>query len=364
MLAGAVVLAPALALVLACPARAQDTGEYRQLVERLAARARMLAPTEPRPPDGERRGRLDTLTVGRLTLLFPPPRTAFVESVARTAWDSIAAAFGADTAALLPHVITLGGPGGFRIPAWTEPVQEGPRADTDYALSAVLGTVRDREASRWRSQQGSVGRWLSEATRAMFLASPGLQDEVVYTELATKPWRTVRACYDGDLAECHRALALSSWGTDTVALRYTPEERRRMVAWAREENSSLRTAAGTARCVEARVDSACVEVFQRFLPFEEPLSSLARATLLRTALEFGGDGAYGRLLASGEPEFLARLASVAGVPADTLLAAWHARILAAKPASMVLTRLAGWTAFLWAAIFALAATRSSRWRRD
>ena len=356
-LTGAAALALLCGSIFVAPARAQDTAEYRGRVERLAERVRALARTDSIRARGSVRGRLDTITLGRLTLIFPPQRRALVESVARTAWDSVAAAFGSDTAALLEHVITLGGPG-VRIPEWTAEPVDGPRADLEFALGVVLGTVRSREAWRLHDEP-----WFQQAAYSMFFAPGEMQAETVYEELATKPWRVVRACYVGDLAECHSALALSS-DAATTALRYTPEERRRIVAREREVTKNLRSAAGTARCVEGRVDSACIEVSQRFLLFEEPLSSLARATLLRTALELGGDGAYGRLLGSGEPEFLARLASVAGVPADTLLAAWHAQILAAKPASTVLTRLSGWTAFLWAAIFAVAATRSSRWRRD
>lgn len=352
LLAGGTAIALAAWPSLVVPAQAQDTEEYRRLVERLEERAQSLAGTESPTERTAERGRLDTLTVGRLTLIFPPQRRGFVETVAQTAWDSLAAAFGTDTGALERHVVTLGGPGGFRIPTWVDGRAAGPQADRDYALSVVLGAVRDREASRWRD------RWFDEALRSLFLASPDLQNEAVYTELATKPWRVVRACYDGDLAECHSALA-EGVGT----LPYTPDERRRIVAGERDINSSLRSAPGAARCVEARVDSACVDVLQRFL-VEEPLSPLARATLLRTALELGGDGAYGRLLASDEPEFLARLASVAGIPPDTLLAEWRGRMLAAKPQAMTLTRISGWIAFIWAALFAVAATRSSRWRRD
>ncbi|MBE0594588.1 MAG: hypothetical protein IH616_19550 [Gemmatimonadales bacterium] len=335
----------------------ESTAEYRQLVDRLAERAQALARTESLTVRGAERGRLDTLTVGRLTLVFPPQRRSFVETVARTAWDSVAATFGSDTAALQEHVITLGGPG-VRIPEWAGEPADGPRADLEFALGVVLGTVRDTETRRFYGAQ-----WFRDAMRLMFLAEPRLQDEAVYTELATKPWRVVRACYDGDLAECHSALAVSS-DAATAALRYTPEERRRIVAREREVRKSLGSAAGTAQCVEARVDSACVDVMRRFHLSEQPLSSLARATLIRTAFTLGGDGSYARLLASDEPEFLARLAAVAGVAPDALLAEWRRRILAARPKSMTLTRISGWIAFLWAAAFAVAATRSSRWRRD
>jgi len=357
-LAGAIVLALLCAPIVVAPARAQDTAEYRELVERLAERAQTLARTESSTVRGAERGRLDTLTVGRLTLLFPPQRRALVETVGRTAWDSLAAAFGADTTALQRHVITLGGPGGFRIPEWTGGQATGPRADLEFAVGVVLGTVRDTEARRFHGDP-----WFRDAVRVMFLAEPRLQDEAVYEELATKPWRVVRACYDGDLAECDSALAVSS-DAATTALRYTPEERRRIVGREREVITSLRSAAGTAQCVEARVDSACVDVMRRFYLTEQPLSPLARATLMRTAFTLGGDGSYARLLASDEPEFLARLAAVAGVTPETLLAEWHRQILAARPKSMMLTRISGWIAFLWAAAFAVAATRSSRWRRD
>ena len=357
-LTGAAALALLCGSIFVAPVRAQDTAEYRERVERLAERARALARTDSMRETGTERGRLDTLTLGRLTLIFPPQRRALVETLARTAWDSIAEAFGADTTVLLSYAIALGGASGVRIPEWTGARADGPRNDMAYALGTVLARVRDREA--WRLHDAP---WFHQAAYNMFFAPGEIQTEAVYEELATKPWRVVRACYDGDLAECHSALAVTS-DAGATALRYTPEERRRIVAREREVRKSMRSAAGTARCVEARVDSACVEVFQRFSLNEQPLSSLARATLMRTAFALGGDGTYARLLASDEPEFLARLAAAAEVAPQVLLGEWHRRILAAKPTSMMLTRLSGWIAFIWAAAFAVAATRSSRWRRD
>jgi len=344
----------------------QSTAEYRQIVERLAERWRRLAEAESLPPIGSAgmgSPRLDTLRFGAFTLIVPPARASIAAAVGRAAWDSVKAVFGADTVALLPHVIAVddnwGRPGHFP----SAPRTPRERQES-YGRSVLLTTVRDAETARLEAD-GAAGPWFASVFWGMLYAPDSLQRVEAYLELATRPWAVVRACYEGDLEACRRALAVVA-DPDSVASRFTPAERRHLVEQRARRWSELQRAPGTARCVEAEEDSACVDLFGRFpqVLHEEPLSSEARATLLRTAADLGGDGWYSRLLSSSEPDYLARLSAVAEVPPEALLAQWRTRTMSAKPRPMTLTRLSGWVAFLWAAIFVVAATRSSRWRRE
>lgn len=80
-------------------------------------------------------------------------------------------------------------------------------------------------------------------------------------------------------------------------------------------------------------------------------------------MEIGARGAYQRFLHAPAPDVETRLTSAAGVSRDTLLAVWRTTVLAARPEPTTITRSVGWTAFLWIVVFAVAAARSSRWRR-
>jgi len=343
---------------LAAQGTPESTAEYRQVVDRLAERWRRLVQAESLPQIGsgsEGLPRFDTVRLGTLTLLAPPPRAELAHAVARAAWDSITRDFGSDTVVLLPQTVTIGfGRGSRRVAS--------PEYQEASVLASVLAAVRSAEATRLRPDS-AVADWFSSSLLAMLFASDSVQRSVTHMELATKPWAVVRACYDGDLDACRRALAIATT-PDSVAFRFTPAERRHLVEQAMQ--NWRERPPGMARCIDAAVDSACIDLFRRFPQYlnQEPLSAVARATLLRTAVALGGAGWYARLLSTSGPDYLARLSIVAGTPPETLLAEWRARIMSAKLQRMTLSRLSGWVAFLWAAIFAVAATRSSRWRRD
>jgi hypothetical protein len=363
----------AIALLAAIPgtrlhaqATPESTAEYRQLVDRLAERWRRLAQADSQlqaGPSGKGGVRLDTLRFGTLTLILPPTRAAVAAAIGRAAWDSIKAEFGADTLALSPQSIEIGGGRGRRGTWFSDPGLSREYQES-YGLSLILGIVRQAESERFEVDS-TAESWVASTLRAMLFTSDSVQRAVTYMELATQPWVVVRACFDGDLEACRRALSLPST-PDSMALLFTAAERRRLVAQHATSWTELGRAPGTTRCVEAGVDSACVDLFRRFpgaFP-ERPLSPLARATLLRTVVDLGGDGWYTSLLSASGPDYLARLSAVAEISPEALLQAWRTRVMSAKPEPMTLSRLAGWIAFLWAAVFTVVATRSSRWRRD
>lgn len=341
--------------------RAQETEAYRHVVEQLAERVDALTAAAPAARE-DQGGPLDTIRVGTISLLVPPPRRAFADEVGRAAWDSIVSYFGPDTSVLAPTVVALvptGRRGPSQIPTLHLPIR--PEHPAALAIGFILSRVRDQELTR--IDPGSWGEWFGWAVRAMLFAPAKLQARTAYSDLATKPWAIVRDCFAGDISQCAR---VASAGPDGPVTDYfTADERRRIVERVRRDTPPLRRSASAARCVEAGSDSACVEVFQEFRVWitEDPLSPVARATLVRTALDLGGEGAFGRLAATQGEDVLARLATTAGVPQDTLLATWRRRIMAERPPATTLPRLSGWLAFAWAVVFTVAASRSTRWHR-
>ena len=366
LITAGVLLAPLPAARLLAQGTPTSTAEYRQLVERLENRWRRLTEADSLSPGGapgEAVPPLDSLRFGTLTLIVPPPRAAMAAVVGRSAWDSIKAEFGSDTLALLPQSIEIGGRRSRRI-MWSPDPSSPQEYQESYVLSLVLGIVREAEGDRFAVDNSTEG-WFVSTLGTMLFSSDSIQRALTYVELAVSPWAVVRACFAGDLGACRRALSAPST-PDSVALLFTPTERRRLVAQYATSWKEVGRAPGTTRCVEAGVDSACVDLFRRF-PYafpERPLPAEARATLLRTAADLGGEGWYSRLLAAPGPDYLTRLSAVAEMPPDALLQAWRTRVLRARPEPMTLSRLSWWIAFLWAAAFTVMATRSSRWRRD
>jgi len=366
LITASVLLATLTAARLLAQGAPPSTAEYRRLVERLDERWRRLSAADSLSPGGvpgETAPPLDSLRFGTLTLIVPPPRAAVAREVGRAAWDSIKAEFGADTVALLPQSIEIGGRRGRRMVWFPDP--GSPRDyQESYGLSLILGIVRQAERERFALDNSAEG-WFASTLGTMLFSSDSIQRALTYIELAVSPWAVVRACFDGDLGACRRALAFPST-PDSVALLFTPAERRRVVAQRAASWTELGRAPGSTRCVEAGVDSACVDLFRRFpyaLP-DRPLSAEARATLLRTAVDLGGEGWYSRLLSASGPDYLTRVSAVAEMAPEALLQAWRTRVMSARPAPMTLSRLSGWIAFLWAAAFTVMATRSSRWHRD
>ncbi|HET7041385.1 MAG TPA: hypothetical protein VFI13_05185, partial [Gemmatimonadales bacterium] len=87
-----------------------------------------------------------------------------------------------------------------------------------------------------------------------------------------------------------------------------------------------------------------------------------RATLLEMALRTGGDEGYRRLRTSVGRPMGERLAFAAGVPLDTLLGRWQAR-LSADRLEVPAGSLGGGVAALgWTLFFLACAVGSSRWR--
>jgi hypothetical protein len=93
-----------------------------------------------------------------------------------------------------------------------------------------------------------------------------------------------------------------------------------------------------------------------------PLSPGASLSLARLAFAEGGRGAYARLLADSTAPLAERLAAAAQSTPDALLALWHKRMLAARPAQVTTPWWGVSLAIAWVGVFGATALRSSRWR--
>jgi len=284
----------ALALILACvtasAAAGQDADAYRIKVQRLAARldairAEVLAEQFIQAP-------ADTINVGRLHLVVRPERRDFLAAVAVVTWDSLATVFGADTTLISEsylHVQLRDDPR-LRLPPdvgwyWIR------HTDDPGEISADLTGVILRGI--WERMGTDLLHWLRSPSR--FDSLSGIQAEVVYVELVTAPWEAVKLCRAGDLEACARILGLVT-ADDTVSLWYTVEEQRRTVErrggvrWV-----NVRTSPDYVGCLDGD-DAACSTFLNQHLwMIGHPLSATARESMMRVALEVGGEGALGRL---------------------------------------------------------------------
>lgn len=91
------------------------------------------------------------------------------------------------------------------------------------------------------------------------------------------------------------------------------------------------------------------------------MNAHTRASLLRHALDVGGDGSWARLFVDA-PDVSGRLSSAAGLPITELVSSWRAAVQEARPNVHAGVARAGLWTLLWLAGLALLATRSTRWR--
>lgn len=93
-----------------------------------------------------------------------------------------------------------------------------------------------------------------------------------------------------------------------------------------------------------------------------PLDGSVRSSLVATAIELGGPGAWARLVEYRDAPPIRTLEHVAGVPVEQLLSAWHAWVLDNRPVAYAELPTRSLLTLLWIAFFATLAMRSTRWR--
>jgi hypothetical protein len=363
--------APALVVLIAslpaAPAPAQSAGDSsaRPLarLERRAdslARAWREATTLAAVADSvahlTARGRLDTIVVGSLRLVTnPSPLPA--RAAAAQAWRIIDSVYGSEAERLrdspiLIHAIDPDSVAGSR-EHW------GQEVTWDQDTAALAGLLLQRLPLGDPDREFRV--WLGDALRPAPRQAEEWSD--TYVSLVTAPYLAARRCFAGSLEACRSALGLDEYPAGIV-LAYRDSSERRL-ATARVQ-SFFQDGGGRAAYQEcqAGADSVCTELLAgiplAMLP--KPVSVTARLTLARLALSTGGREAYHRLAASAGAPIGARLSLAAGLPLDSLVSRWRARVIAARPAPVTLPSY-GYAAGLgWVLCFGLCALGSSRWR--
>jgi hypothetical protein len=354
-------------LALASIAAAQSTEVYSARVARLEERLRQIRNESARSGYGDTLpGDLDTLWVGPIRLLAPAPAQRFVQVVAERLRDSLDVVVRGDTGSLpsVAYLVRPTGPGsgawrleGVRALGYRDADAPGRERETaDVVASGLLGALRQDLLDLL---EPAVRRWLDQYWVPLDTLTQ-IQARTVYLELATTPWRAGAACYAGDVEACRVALALGAGGPESW---YTAEERRQLVASAMEYHADVQRDLGVQRCVNTADEQACLETLRSYPALtDEPLSPMARQTLVRVAFGVGGNGAFGRFVRSDSRTLPDRLAHTAGVPLDSLVVRWRSAIVEARPTGTVLSRLGGWTAFMWVVVLSVVAMRSTRWR--
>src|SRR5712692_10445880 len=279
----------------------------------------------------------DTISVGALRIVANPSPLPLREAAAR-AWPVLDSLYGSEAQHLAqwPVIIQAYDPDttvqrpahhvGMQVP-WNM----GAAALTLMLLANAPMPDPDRPLREWLN--GPVRpSWRTAEDRS-----------AVYVQLVTAPSQTVRDCFLGHLEGCEAALEIGASPATLEAL--------------------YPSAAAFHFCVTGS-DSACTGLL-RSLPrgvLPHPLGADARFTLVHLALRLGGREAYHRLLADPQASVGARLAAAGGVSEDSLVARWHAEIIAARPPPVEMPTWAFVIALGWMMFFAGCGLRSSRWR--
>ncbi len=354
------------ALVLAIlprPACAQTVEDLRLRVDSLVARWH-VADESARRADSVRGASLGLSAVrqGPLVVVADPQWSAFVSQAVAFASDELTSIMGSDTSLLRSRTFFADVQSGQGQLMGRNPIgdlwlvatkDEWGAEELARRLVQTVGTMfterLDEAFGRWAGVIPTVG-------------DVGRMHRTTYIRMVTSSSPVIHECYLGDMGACREALFPEA--SDDPATRwYAPAERRRVVSEINKDYLS-ELASVQASCTEDGLDESCI-TFLRGMPsgtLGTPISRSAIHGLIRVALEVGGDGAFGRFVATDSLSAESRVLRTVGVPIDSLLGIWHARVLAARPEPIIASPLALWGALAWFVLFAGMALRSTRWR--
>jgi hypothetical protein len=362
---GVLVLAAVLGCVAFPPvAQGQDAGQLRRRIALLEATHREAMAAAARS-ESLRAEPHDSIRVGRLTV-FARAIDDVVQQATAAAWRTLDSIYGDAASGLAEYPLTLTSQERINQVEFFRPLPGGQQriiVDSTAEVRDITWQLVNAGALSIQAQADSaLKNWLGGAPLAeqTGLLSPRAR---AYEEMVLAPWRSVRSCYLGDLTWCRVALGLAQ-DSDPVRHWFDAAERRDVVSDLINYDHVRRQRLATDRCLTLRSDEACVAILRSLpstIPLPLPLPYATRLTLVRRAIDLGGRDAYSRV-ARGEGSIEERLASAAGVGADSLIAGWRRDILAAPPKTVTFTAAAGWSAVGWVTLLALLGLRSTRWR--
>ncbi len=301
---------------------------------------------------------IDTIRVGSLTVITNHSRAPATRLAADSAWTILRRSFGehANAVSATPVFVryleeSQGDIAAQLINAYLIPISI--HADPGEVAGVIAASLAP---SVYRTGDELLRRWtgsqLLPAIRPTMLVT-------LYDELATAPWSTAQACFLGQLQACRAALGIS--GADPALDWFNAIDRRHYLRSHLGSSVAMRTRVEDCQGGE---DAACVQLLRSFTAdqFVPPFDVTARQLLLTIAVESGGPQAFDRLLSANQKPLDARLELAAGLPVDTLVARWRARILSAHPKTVAADMRSAWAAVVWGVAFTMAALRSTRWR--
>jgi hypothetical protein len=220
--------------------------------------------------------------------------------------------------------------------------------------SVAAAVVRAYEATLDREWQDWLPTDLSLGWRA---AADG---PAAVRELMEGDTRAGARCLEGDVARCRLWLGLDREPHPFEA-RYEPGEIRHLVAqrvWFYEPER-----AAAEQCV-AGSDDACLRFAEgtRFVP-RIPAGGAARRSLLRSERALHGPDALRRALADTSGSMGQRLARVARIPEDSMVAEWRSWVMTEGGQARVTAGVGdALPALTFVGLLLLAAAKGGRWR--
>jgi hypothetical protein len=356
------------ALFGASPVRAQTQAEYRAKIRALLPTWHAIERARARADSARMRALpKDTVVAGVVTVLVEPSLKPLVAQAATQADARLRAAFGSTAVRVQSRVFVVAARSqGVDTSRSVTVAQVGTngRASLDqWAYRTVDGIantlVSDGAAVVGADLGPDFGRWLGSTFPVD--TNPTNTWVGVRVDLVTSSFEVAHACYAGDTSACARALGVAG-ENDPVTQWLNARERRAMV---RRVQYAVRTGGETLyhQCVVSGDDSACTAVLHLMPPrsFGPLLGFDARQSLVRLAMTMGGPDAMARMAAAGTTR-QQQLAAAAGIPTDSLIGLWRARVLEARAANPSINVGLALTSLVWAAICGALALGSSRWR--
>lgn len=292
---------------------------------------------------------------GNLMVVADFPDSIPLRAAADRAWHILSTTYGGAAAPLVAQPIHIS-----VIFSERQVVTNGRRVPHKVTVDELARTLIGMAGQS--KVDARLARWLGNTVHPVL--DTVMERGAVYVQLVTAGSAAATACFNGALAGCAAALQLSEDSLFYLTV-YDARQRRGSVAGARSREFLDPTDRATyIRCVDDRVDSACVD-FLRGLPpqqIPQPLTFQARNLLVSTAEAMGGPGAYDRLVADTTAPIVTRLERAANAPVDRIVGAWRAQIVAARPLATQVPMGDAAVALGWVGLIAFGAVRSTRWR--
>lgn len=377
------LLAALLSLGLALPLAAQSSAEMRARQDAELARmertrdsllvlwreARDLEALQDSLAHAASVGRLDTIDIGAIRIITNRSKLPLREA-AEAYWPVLDSLYGDEAQQLRQHPLVLQairpdtgrrrdwvavGVGlGQRAEYWGSPVDE--RTDVEGLINIFRANLNVG------APDSAIRVWLPGAVYPPIF---GLTTEArdAYIGLVTSRFQVSQRCLEGDLPSCKVALRLDDRNPEELLKAFTTGEQRYLVQMMEGVFRHNRNLSGLAEC-RAGSDTACGELLRSAAPAQlpQPLLSESHKLLVHLALQRGGRDAYRRLIADSTASLAMRIESSAGIPIDSLIAAWRTAVVAARPEPVSLPAGEALATLGWVVLMGYFGLRSSRWR--